>query len=32
VTYIYDIAGASEVVSRLSGVFDAWPHSTPPGL
>lgn len=32
VTYIYDIAGASEVTSRLSGVLDAWPHSTPPGL
>lgn len=32
VTYIYDIAGASEVPSRLSGVLDAWPHSTPPGL
>jgi hypothetical protein len=32
VTYIYDIAGTSEVVSRLSGVSDAWPHSTTPGL
>jgi hypothetical protein len=32
VTYIYDIAGASEVVSRLSGVYDNWPHSTQPGL
>ncbi len=32
VTYIYDIAGAAEVVSRLSGVLDAWPRSTPPGL
>ena len=32
VTFIYEIAGASEVVSRLSGVLDAWPHSTPPGL
>ena len=31
VTYIYDIAGSTEVVSRLSGVLDAWPHSTPPG-
>ena len=31
-TYIYDIAGTSEVVSRLSGVVDAWPHSTAPGL
>jgi len=27
-TYIYDIAGASEVPSRLSGVFDLWPHYT----
>lgn len=26
VTYIYDIAGASEVVSRLSNVYDSWPH------
>jgi hypothetical protein len=32
VTYIYDIAGTSEVVSRLSAVGDAWPHSTPAGL
>jgi hypothetical protein len=32
VTYIYDIAGTSEVVSRLSAVFDEWPHSTPAGL
>jgi hypothetical protein len=32
VTYIYDIAGTSEVVSRLSAVFDAWPHITAPGL
>jgi hypothetical protein len=32
VTFIYEIAGASEVVSRLSGVLDAWPHSTPPGI
>jgi hypothetical protein len=32
VTYIYDIAGTSEVVSRLSNVYDNWPHSTPPGL
>jgi hypothetical protein len=32
VTYIYDIAGTSEVVSRLSNVFDAWPHVTTPGL
>jgi hypothetical protein len=26
VTYIYDIAGASEVVSRLSNVYDNWPR------
>ena len=26
VTYIYEIAGATEVVARLSGVLDAWPH------
>jgi len=32
VTYIYDIAGTSEVVSRLANVFDAWPHVTAPGL
>jgi hypothetical protein len=32
VTYIYNIAGTSEVVSRLSAVYDAWPHSTAPGL
>ena len=32
VTYIYDIAGTSEVVSRLAAVVDAWPHSTPAGL
>jgi hypothetical protein len=32
VTYIYDIAGTSEVVSRLAAVFDAWPHVTAPGL
>jgi hypothetical protein len=31
VTYIYSIAGAVEVASRLMGVYDAWPHSTPPG-
>jgi hypothetical protein len=30
VTYIYSIAGAAEVVSRLSSVYDAWPRSTPP--
>jgi hypothetical protein len=32
VTYIYDIAGTSEVVSRLSNVYDNWPHFTQPGL
>ena len=32
VTFIYDIAGATEVVARLSGVLDAWPHLTQPGL
>jgi hypothetical protein len=32
VTFIYDIAGATEVVARLSGVLDAWPHFTQPGL
>lgn len=32
VAYIYDIAGSTEVVSRLSGVLDGWPRSTPPGL
>jgi len=32
VTYIYEIAGATEVVSRLSAVLDAWPHSPPPGI
>ena len=31
-TYIYSIAGGSEVVSRLTGVVDIWPHSTPPTL
>jgi len=31
VTYIYDIAGTSEVVSRLSNVYDNWPHTTQPG-
>lgn len=32
VTYIYSIAGASEVTSRLASVNDAWPHVTAPGL
>lgn len=31
-TYIYDIAGATEVTARLASVLDAWPHSTAPGL
>ncbi|HEV2141300.1 MAG TPA: hypothetical protein VGT01_08910 [Candidatus Dormibacteraeota bacterium] len=32
VTYIYSIAGTSEVTSRLASVNDAWPHVTAPGL
>jgi hypothetical protein len=32
VTYIYEIAGATEVVSRLSAVLDAWPRVTAPGI
>ena len=32
VTYIYSIAGTSEVTSRLASVYDAWPHVTAPGL
>jgi hypothetical protein len=32
VTFIYAIASATEVVSRLSAVLDAWPRSTPPGI
>lgn len=31
-TYIYSIASASEVISRLSSVFDAWPRFTAPGV
>jgi hypothetical protein len=31
VSYIYSIAGASEITARLSGVNDAWPHQTAPG-
>ena len=31
-TYIYSIAGVSEVVSRLASVYDAWPRVTPPGV
>ena len=29
-TYIYSIAGASEVVSRLSGLLDVWPRTGGP--
>jgi hypothetical protein len=32
VTYIYSIAGTSEVTSRLGSVYDAWPRVTAPGL
>ncbi len=32
VTYIYSIAGASEITSRLASVYDAWPHVTAPGI
>jgi hypothetical protein len=32
VTYIYSIAGASEIASRLSTVSDAWPKVTAPAL
>jgi hypothetical protein len=32
VTYIYSIASASEVTSRLASVDDVWPRSTAPGL
>ena len=32
VTYIYSIAGASEITSRLSTVDDAWPRVTAPAL
>jgi len=28
VSYIYDIAGGTEVISRLSAVYDAWPHTS----
>jgi hypothetical protein len=31
-TYIYSIAGGTEVVSRLSGLIDVWPRYTPPGV
>ena len=32
VTYIYSIAGASEITSRLSTVSDVWPKVTAPAL
>lgn len=32
VSYIYSIAGASEVTSRLASVYDAWPRVTAPGI
>ena len=32
VTYIYSIAGASEITSRLATVNDAWPKVTAPAL
>ena len=32
VTYIYSIAGASEITSRLASAIDAWPKVTAPGL
>lgn len=32
VTYIYSIAGGSEVTARLSSVLDAWPRSSTPGV
>lgn len=32
VTYIYSIASASEVTSRLASVYDAWPRQTAPGI
>jgi hypothetical protein len=31
-TYIYSIAGGSEVVARLTGLIDAWPRTTTPGI
>jgi hypothetical protein len=32
VSYIYSVAGASEITSRLASVNDAWPHLTAPAL
>jgi Tol biopolymer transport system component len=31
-TYIYDIGGTSETASRITGMYDAWPHVTAPTL
>jgi hypothetical protein len=31
-TYIYSIAGLSEITSRLASMYDAWPKVTAPGL
>jgi len=31
-TYIYDIGGAAETPSRITNLYDAWPHSTAPSL
>jgi hypothetical protein len=31
-TYIYDIGGASETASRITNLYDAWPHRTAPAL
>jgi hypothetical protein len=31
-TYIYDIGGASEATSRITAMYDAWPHTTAPTL
>jgi hypothetical protein len=31
-TYIYDIGGASETASRITAMYDAWPHITAPTL
>jgi len=31
-TYIYDIGGTSETASRITAMFDTWPHVTAPTL
>ena len=31
-TYIYDIGAASETPSRITAMYDAWPHATAPTL